>query len=196
MGAWLAFWVLTGLASPVVEVSGVKKHDAVWAVAGTVRVLPKEDLLVRSRLAGQVADRKSLEASGKSVIGKDEAIASLEAEELDNEIALFKSRYELLKQRMEIGSTVEPEIQSAREDMAVYEELYKTGQFSQSDLDKRRRELEKLERVWYNSRLDDEAALAGLEFELKSRLTRREAMTLKSPIEGYLTETYVIPRMI
>lgn len=192
LAAAFVLWLIAGLWSPTVQLTRVRQGTAVEAVMGTLKVTAEREVTVKTRVEGRLQSLRALDPSGKLALKEGEAFGQLETTVLDREIELFDSRVRTLKEQISIGSDNEIAIANARNDLSTAEALFKSGQYSTSDLDKRKREVTRLERSWEKEKLDLEKALAEATYELQTRLDRRAKMTFTSPIDGEMCAQYAV----
>lgn len=196
LGAAIALWVVVGFFAPKVQLTRAREGTAVAAVTGTLKVSAAREVLIKTQAEGRVEWMRPLDPSGKLALKHGETFGQLETGGVDREIELYEARQKTLREQIAIGSDNEIAIANARNDLGVAEALYKSGQYSVSDLEKKRREVQRLERNWEKERLDLEKNLAEATYELQTRLDKRAKMTLKSPIDGNLCAQYAVPGQI
>jgi RND family efflux transporter MFP subunit len=192
VGVLLLLWVISGFFAPVQEVAHARRTTALDTVTGTVKVSAAVELTVRAKVAGRMSWLKPVNAAGVAPVKEGEVFAKMDSSELDRDIELQTSRQKILQEQIDVGSVNELEIANARTELSIAESMFHSGQLSKSELEKKRRDVEKLERTWQRETLDLKRQLAEATYDLNTRLDHRSSMQIKSPISGNLSVYYIL----
>ncbi|OIO60746.1 MAG: hypothetical protein COZ46_01865 [Verrucomicrobia bacterium CG_4_10_14_3_um_filter_43_23] len=180
-------------ATPTAKVAAAKMGSAVNAVPGNVKVLAAMEAVVKTQTAGDIQELLAPKNTGSIEVKSNDIVAKLDTSELDREIEHLQLRYEAALKRQEIGSPYEAEKRSLEQDMPRVETLFKHGQLPEAEFNKRKQDLERVTRVYENDDLNRTLEVELLKNELNRRLSQREKMIVRSPIDGLLTENYFLP---
>lgn len=172
----------------------VTRNTAINAVPGNLKVLSSLEQIVKTELPGKIKSIKFPSGTGKLSIKKDEVIAELDTTDIDRDIEYLKIRLATVEQREAIGSHLEKEIENHTQDLKNLKTLFEHNQYPEAELQKRQRELTRLERLYEQEKLNHATEKKLISIELEKRLSDREKMTIRSPFDGVLIETYVFEK--
>ena len=175
---------------PTAEVAAVVRGTAVNQVPGSVAVTATFFMDVKTEASGRV---QSSELDEGKLFKVGDPLVQIDPTDLDLQIEKLKSDYAIARRRIEIGSGMAVRLEVAREEIENVERLYELGQYSESGLKQRRRDLANLEREQQHEKVNQEATLADYENQLKLRQREREKMTVRAPFEGVVAEVFVRP---
>lgn len=168
----------------VASVVTVKRGTAISALPATVAVRADYAMDLRSEAGGRVIDSALLLGrrvkEGELLMKIDDADLRLELERVTND-------YNAAIRRREIGSATKLDLETARADLANFTRLSEAGQYSSSELDKRKREVKVLEQKAQIEAIDDESTIANLATDIKTRKRQIEKTSIVSPIEADVT---------
>lgn len=185
-GAGVAFWA----ARPPAVVATVKRGTAVNVVPANVTVLADYAMVIRGETGGRVV--KSVLAVGRHV-GVGEFLLQFDAGDLELEIAQIQSDLDAAQRRFALGSTIQPELDNARQSLEIDERLAQQGQFAAADLAKERRLTQQIEQRLAQEAVERQALLDGYANSLKIKRRQVEKMQLSSPVDGVVTEVLARP---
>lgn len=178
------------LSRPVALVAKVTSGEMPKAVPGSVTVQAEFEMELKSEVGGRVI--KSELDPGKSVAAGT-VLCQLDTGDLQLEIEKIKEDYEAAKRRIAIGSSIALELENAKDDLGNFERLYKSGNFSESDLTKKRRDVQQIEQRLALEKVKNDQDLLGLENLLKVKKRQLEKMTITAPFDGTVSEVYARP---
>ena len=172
------------LARPQAQVAVVKRGTAVSALPATVAVRADYSMELRSESGGRVIDSslvlgRSVKA-GELLIKIDDTDLKLDLERVTND-------YNAAIKRREVGSATKLDLETAKADLANFTRLSEAGQYSSTELDKRKREVRALEKKLEIEQIDEESLITGLATDIKTRKRQIEKTALFSPIEADVT---------
>jgi multidrug efflux pump subunit AcrA (membrane-fusion protein) len=120
------------------KVAVVNKGRAVNAVPGTVVIRAEYEQPLVSEIAGRIIEKDFNLDPGKQV-KKGDVLCRIEITDTQIDIENIESEQDALKRRIEVGSLIELERQTAREALDQIERNYKLGSVSESEITKQRR---------------------------------------------------------
>lgn len=178
------------LTLPTALVSEVTRGRAVKAVPGSVAVLAEFEMELKSEVGGRVI--KSVLEPGNPVRAGD-ILCQLDTGDLVLEIEKISDEYEAAKRRLAVGSSVALELANAQDDLVDLERLTKSGNFPESELVKKRREVRQIEQRFELEKVNNTQLLAGYENTLKVKQRQLEKMTIMAPFDGVVSQVYARP---
>ncbi len=191
--AALVFVVVIGyvyLSRPAALVAEVTSGRAIKAVPGSVMVLAEFEMELKSEVGGRVV--KSNLEPGNSVSAGD-VLCQLDTGDLELEIEKITSEYDTAKKRIAVGSSIALELANARDDLKNFEQLYRSGNFPESELVKKRRGVQQIEQSYALEKVNNAQLLDGFENTLRVKQRQLEKMTIMAPFEGVVSLVYARP---
>ncbi len=172
------------LARPQAAVAVVKRGTAVSALPATVAVRADYSMELRSESGGRVIDSSLV--LGRSVKA-GELLLKIDDTDLKIELERVTNDYTAAIKRRDIGSATKLDLDTARADLANFTRLAEAGQYSSTELDKRKREVRALEQKLEIERINEESLITGLATDIKTRKRQIEKTSLFSPIDADVT---------
>jgi len=176
----------------VAVVALVTKGRAVNSVPGTVVIRAEYDQPLVSEVAGRVIERDFNLDLGKQV-KKGDILCRIETADLDIDIEHIESEESAMKRRVEVGSLIELERQTARESLDQVERMFKLGGVSESDIAKQRRAYKAIEIRVDNEKISNQASLDGYVNSLKVKRRIASKMTITAQFDGVVSAVFVHP---
>lgn len=178
------FFVVSSL-KPTALVATAKRNVAVRSVPGTVQVKAEKEMAIRSDLQGRVKE-SYLELG--SEVEKGDLLIALDLGDI--EIAIEKLHLDIEASQMAIdkGSTRQYDLVSVKEKLADTQRRFDAGIVSRSELEARERDLTELEGAIEVEMNQKELRKSLLENELKLLERNREKMSIRSPIDGVVSD--------
>ncbi len=175
---------------PTALVAEVVSGRAVKAVPGSVTVQAEYEMELKSEVGGRVI-RSELDP-GMPVQAGD-VLCILDTGDLALEIEKIKDEYAAAKRRIAVGSSIALELANARDNLADFERLNKSGNFSDSDLVKKRREVQQIEQRYELEKVNNALLIEGYENTLKVKERQLAKMTITAPFDGVVSLVYARP---
>jgi len=172
------------LSRPQVKVAVVKRGTAVSALPATVAVRADYSMELRSESGGRVSD--SALVLGRSVKA-GELLLKIDDTDLKLELERVTNDYNAAIKRREVGSATKLDLETAKADLANFTRLSEAGQYSSTELDKRKREVRALEKKLEIEQINEESLINGLATDIKTRKRQIEKTALFSPIDADVT---------
>ncbi|MEI6052638.1 MAG: efflux RND transporter periplasmic adaptor subunit [Opitutaceae bacterium] len=177
---------------PLAKVAVVNKGRAVNSVPGTVVIRAEYEQPLVSEIAGRIIEKDFNLDPGKQV-KKGDVLCRIEITDTQIDIENIESEQDALKRRIEVGSLIELERQTARESLDQIERNYKLGSVSESDITKQRRAYKAVEIKVENDKINSQSALNGYINSLKVKRRIVEKMTIKAQFDGVVSAVFVHP---
>jgi RND family efflux transporter MFP subunit len=172
------------LSRPEALVAFVKRGTAVSALPATVAVRADYSMEIRSEAGGRVIGSSLVLGrrvkAGELLLKIDDTDLKLELERVTND-------YNAALKRREIGSATKLDLETAQADLANFTRLAEAGQYSSTELDKRKREVRSLEQKLEIEQINEETLITGLATDIKTRKRQIEKTSLFSPIDADVT---------
>lgn len=176
-----------------VYVMPVQRGTALDAVSGNVSVEAALDIDLKNREPGLIIESVYDPQLGGVPVREGQVVFKQDTRDLDFEIDNKKLELETVRQRIQNGSPLEPDLETAKQELEDNRALADIGQFPESELVKLQRSVTKLERQVREQTIDWDAAEKTLKQEIKQLEERRRDMEIRSPIDGLLIEASVFP---
>jgi len=173
-------------AHPVANVAKVVKGRAVNSVPGTVVVTAEYGQPLVSEVAGRIMEKDFNLDPGKQV-KKGDILCRIETTDLDIDIEQIESELKAATKRVEAGSLIELERQTAKENLDQFERMYKLGGVSESDIIKQRRAYKAIEIRVENEKITNQASLDSYSNNLKVKRRIAEKMTIRAQFDAVVS---------
>lgn len=182
--------VVLHFTRPVAMVEAVTQGLAVNAVPGSVTVFAEYQMDLKSEIGGRVL-RSGLDDG--LPVKEGDFLVQLDTGDLDLEIERIESEYAAHRARLAVGSSIKLELQTAREDLANTERLFKLGSVSETQLVQQQRLVRSIEQRQEQEKVANQLATDTFENTLKVKRRQREKMTIIAPFNGIVSKTYARP---
>ncbi len=184
-GFALAHWM-----RPVAVVEPVIRGKAVLAVPASITVMPERTLPIVSEVGGRIlGDNYNLDPGQQVRMG--EVLAQLDTQTLRLEIERIQIDLAASRRAREIGIPKEQELENARAVLARNERDAASGNLSAAEVDAQRRVVRGLEQEIALLRSAENQLINAYENTLALRQRQLEAMTIKAPLTGQISEVFV-----
>lgn len=187
VGGGYAYWLSS---RPVVTVETVKRGKAVQAVTGSVTVRAELPRTVKSAVGGRVAKAK-LEVG--AAVKEDEFLVQIDTADLELDIEATEDALRVARKKVEVGSSTPIELENAKVDLDNATRSHAMGLNSSLDLDRVRRTVRGIEQRVAIEKVNSDANIQALENALKAKRRLKDKMTVRSPLDGVITDVYVSP---
>jgi|UniRef100_UPI004049CBA0 RND family efflux transporter MFP subunit len=178
------------ISRPTALVAEVTSGRAIKAVPGSVVVQAEFEMELKSEVAGRVV--KSDLDPGKTVHAGD-VLCQLDTGDLELDIERITNEYETAKKRIAVGSSIALELANAQDDLKNYEQLFRSGNFPESELVKKRRGVQQIEQKYALEKVNNAQLLEGFENDLRVKRRQLEKMTITAPFDGKVSMVYARP---
>ena len=174
------------------RVAAVTKGKAVNTVTGSITVRAEYEQPVVSDVGGRVISDGFILDPGKPV-KKGDVLARIDQVDLELDIENTEREYTAAKRRIEIGSAIELERQSAKETLEQAERYAQLGTVSPADLIRQRRSYQAIVQRVENEKVTNQQTIDGYENALKIKRRMLEKMTIVARFDGIVSEAPVHP---
>lgn len=185
-GVWYG---LSQLRATVLTAEAVQ-GTAVDAVTGTVKVRASIDLNLKTQVPGRIAE---LFVEVGQRIEEGAPVAKLGSTELEHRLKQLKIRLQAAQARQVLPFAQERDIASAQEDIESLELSVGLGGASESQVEARRRDLEKSMISLEAERISRWESAALIEAQIKQGEYELERMTVYAPMAGEVVEILAWP---
>ncbi len=168
---------------PVAQVAPAVKDKAVHTVPGSIDVVAEVHEL-KSEVNGRVS--ASALDLGKHV-AKGDVLAQIDTGDVDLEIEKIKNDIVAARRKVEIGSTVRPDVLNMKDTIETLDRQTKLGAYPAGELEKQRRLLQQLEQRMNLEEVNNKLVLDNDENSLRTKQREKEKMTITSPTDGIVT---------
>lgn len=177
-------------SKPIASITEVTGGRAVQAVPGSVTVYAEFEMELKSEGGGRVLESE-LDPGRK--VKKGEVLLQIDSADLELEIERIESEYRAAKRRVEIGSSIKLDLQTARENLANYEALANSGNYALGELEKQRRAVKQVEQRVALEEVANAQTLEGYENTLKAKRRQLANMSVTAPFDGVISRIYARP---
>ncbi len=168
---------------PIAQVAPAIKDKAVHTVPGSIDVVAEVHEL-KSEVNGRVIS--SALDLGKHV-AKGDVLAQIDTGDVDLEIEKIKNDIVAARRKVEIGSTVRPDVLNMKDTIETLDRQTKLGAYPAGELEKQRRLLQQLEQRMNLEEVNNKLVLDNDENSLRTKQREKEKMTITSPTDGIVT---------
>ncbi|WP_269537384.1 efflux RND transporter periplasmic adaptor subunit [Cerasicoccus fimbriatus] len=191
VGAIVAFTMVSSRTQ--VKAVPVQRGTALDAISGNVSVEAALDIELKNREPGLIVESAYDPSLGGVPVRADQVVFKQDTRDLDFKIENIKLELETVKQRIANGSPLEPDLETAKQELEESKRLSDIGQFPKSELIKLERSVTKLERQVRQQYIDWEASERSLTQQVRQLEERRSDMEIRAPIDGLLINAQVFP---
>jgi RND family efflux transporter MFP subunit len=169
------------LIQPRVAVAVVKRGLALNAMPATVAVRADYTMDLCSEAGGRVQTTALRLGAG---VKAGDTLLQIDDTDLRLDLERATNDYNAAVRRHEIGSATKLDLETARADLANFTKLSEAGQYPAAELDKRKRELKQLEQKLEIEQVNEDALIASLATDIKTRKRQIEKARVISPIDA------------
>ncbi len=189
----LVIFLISGRFKTTVQTAPVIRDTAINAVPGNVTVETAQRMTLRTQEEGLITKTRLQPGDASAKLKAGDLVASIDTRMLDLQLESIEADLQLLQQRLTKGSPKELTLANLKQDRRKNEELLKLNQFTQDEFNKLVRNIESIEREIATERLEWQTLIKQLQTQAEQIKLRRERMSLRSPIDGQLTEMLAFP---
>ncbi|MDI1318775.1 MAG: efflux RND transporter periplasmic adaptor subunit [bacterium] len=184
--------VLLGLAvygglyalRPVALVAPVERGKAVRTVPGTLEVKAEFAIELKSEVGGRVSSSE-LDV-GKHVF-KGDTLVQIDTGDVDLDIERIHNEITAAKRKVELGSTLRPEVLNSRDTLDNLERQAKAGSYPVAEFEKQKRLHQQLQQKMDLDEVNLRLALENFENSLRAKEREKSKMTITAPSDGVVT---------
>jgi HlyD family secretion protein len=172
------------------EVAYVKRGTALTSVYGTVNVDPVEQIIVRTRNAGQLSAWK---IKAGDVVKKNEVLAEITDDNLQREIDAAQSNLAQKKIQQSLGPPSAPKLKNQEIEVDKIQKLVNAGNLAQVELDKAKNLLIELRDAVQNEALGLDNDVDTIQRLLDGLQAQAKLNVMLAPIDGIVLNIYANP---
>lgn len=186
----LAVWLLSDTLETRVLVAEVTRGTAVDAVTGSAEVIATADVQVRTERLGLLVE---VPVRVGQRVSEGEVIARQEAELPRILLAEANIRFDAARSRSQIPSPRVFDVEQAQEDFERTQQAVQLGQQPGADLERLRRNLQRVEAGLALEQIHQRENLELLEQQVTRLGLELDKMTLSAPIAGQIVQLFAFP---
>ena len=180
----LVIFMVSYWLRPVALVAVASRGKAVRAVPGSVEVKAEFAMQLKSEVGGRVSATEL--DIGKKVMRGD-VLVQIDTGDIDLEIERIKNEIVAARRKVELGSTLRPELLNAKESLDNFERQTKAGAYPAAELEKQKRLVGQMEQRTELDEVNNRLALQNFENSLRSKEREKAKMTITAPSDGVVT---------
>ncbi|HWA08436.1 MAG TPA: efflux RND transporter periplasmic adaptor subunit [Opitutaceae bacterium] len=172
---------------PVAKVALVTKGPAINAVPGSVVIEAEKFMELKSEVGGRILT-SNLDL-GRPV-KEDDLLVQIDTRDLDLEISQLNSEYQAKKSQLDVGSSIELELATAKDTLEFSRRQAERGLLATLELEKRVREVAAIQQRRDLEKIANQLTLETFENNLKKDQRQKEKMSIRAPFDGVVTAVY------
>ena len=185
--ALVAAGIIYGVAytlRPVALVAVAATGKAVRTVPGTVEVKAEFAIELKSEVGGRVI-ASSLEIGQR--VFKNDVLVQIDTGDIDLEIERIRNEITAAKRRVELGSTLRPEVLNMKDTLENLDRQTKAGTYPAAEFEKQKRLFQQLEQRMELDEVNSRLLLENYENSLRAKTREKTKMTIVAPSDGVVT---------
>jgi RND family efflux transporter MFP subunit len=183
----LAAWLAAPHLRSSVLVDKAVKGPAADAVTGTVKVFAMIDIKIKTEVQGRVAETPHVAGD---MVKKGDVLMVLDSQDLNNQIRDRVTQLKAARERLKLTLPQEQDILNVQDDIAKLKKQVEFGGASQSDLDRRQRDLAKIQTDMSRTKIDRQEQASMFESAVTTLQYQLDRMSISAPMDGKLVEQY------
>ena len=187
VGAVVVAGIIYGVSytlRPVALVTAAATGKAVRTVPGTVEVKAEYAIELKSEVGGRVSS-SSLDVGQR--VFKNDVLVQIDTGDVDLDIERIKNEITAAKRKVELGSTLRPEVLNAKDTLENLDRQTKAGAYPAAEFEKQKRLYQQLEQRMELDEVNNRLALENFENSLRVKVREKSKMTIIAPSDGVVT---------
>jgi RND family efflux transporter MFP subunit len=169
---------------PVAMVMPAIKGKSVRIVPGTIEVKAEFASELKSDITGRII---ASELDIGKRVNKGDVLVQIDTGDVDLDIERIKNEITAARKKVELGSTLRPEVLNSRDTLDNLERQTKNGTFPVGELEKARRLHQQLEQRMKLDEVNNQLALDTWENSLRAKEREKSKMTIVAAADGEVT---------
>lgn len=169
---------------PVALVTVAETGTAVRTVPGTVEVKAEFAIELKSEVGGRVS-ASSLDVGQR--VFKNDTLVQIDTGDVDLEIERIKNEITAAQRKVELGSTLRPEVLNAKDTLDNLERQTKAGAYPAAEFEKQKRLFQQLQQRMELDEVNNRLLLENYQNSLRSKEREKSKMTITAPSDGIVT---------
>lgn len=183
VAAGIAYGVSYALR-PVALVTVAETGTAVRTVPGTVEVKAEYVIELKSEVGGRVS-ASSLDVGQR--VFKNDTLVQIDTGDVDLDIERIRNEIIAAKRKVELGSTLRPEVLNAKDTLDNLDRQTKAGAYPAAEFEKQKRLFQQLQQRMELDEVNTRLALENYENSLRAKQREKTKMTIVAPSDGIVT---------
>lgn len=183
----ISAWLVIKPVARVVKVGGGR---AVQLVPGSVTVNAEYEMSIKSEIGGRII-HSNLELGKEFKQG--DLLVQIDPGDLQLDIQRIQRDYQAAKQRQAVGSSIQLDLQTATENLAVLQKMADMGSLPLAELEKRKRSVKQIEQRVALEDVANKRELDNYENTLAVKQRQLEKMSIEAPFDGVISEISARP---
>ena len=179
-----AVLVISYYLRPVALVAVATRGKAVRAVPGTVEVKAEFGMQLKSEVGGRVS---ATELDLGKKVSRGDVLVQIDTGDVDLEIDRISNEIVAARRKVELGSTLRPEVLNARDSLENLTRQTNAGVYPAAELEKQKRLVGQLEQRMELDEVNNRLALGNFENSLNAKEREKAKMTIAAPADGVVT---------
>ncbi|MBI2813929.1 MAG: efflux RND transporter periplasmic adaptor subunit [Opitutae bacterium] len=172
------------LLRPVALVAAAVIGKSVRTVPGTVEVKAEFIIELKSEVGGRVSS-SSLDVGQR--VFKNDVLVQIDTGDVDLDIERIRNEITAAKRKVELGSTLRPEVLNARDTLDNLDRQTKAGAYPAAEFEKQKRLYQQLEQRMELDEVNNRLVLENFENSLRVKEREKSKMTIIAPSDGVVT---------
>ncbi len=169
---------------PVALVTAAETGTAVRTVPGTVEVKAEYAIELKSEVGGRVS-ASTLDVGQR--VFKNDTLVQIDTGDVDLEIERIKNEITAAKRKVELGSTLRPEVLNAKDTLDNLERQTRAGAYPAAEFEKQKRLFQQLEQRMELDEVNNRLTLENYQNSLRAKEREKSKMTIIAPSDGIVT---------
>jgi RND family efflux transporter MFP subunit len=169
---------------PMALVATASTTTAVRTVPGTVEVKAEYAIELKSEVGGRVIS-SSLDVGQR--VFRNDILVQIDTGDIDLEIERISNEITAAKRKVELGSTLRPEVLNAKDTLDNLERQTKGGAYPVAEFEKQKRLYQQLEQRMELDEVNNRLLLVNYENSLRAKQREKSKMTITAPSDGVVT---------
>lgn len=185
--ALVAAGIIYGVAytlRPVALVAVAATGKAVRTVPGTVEVKAEFAIELKSEVGGRVIS-SSLDIGQR--VFRNDVLVQIDTGDIDLEIERIRNEITAAQRRVELGSTLRPEVLNMKDTLENLDRQTKAGAYPAAEFEKQKRLFQQLEQRMELDEVNSRLLLENYENSLRAKTREKTKMTIVAPSDGVVT---------
>jgi RND family efflux transporter MFP subunit len=178
-GFGVSYWL-----RPVAMVMAATKGKSVRFVPGTIEVKAEFGSELKSDITGRII---ASELDIGKRVNKGDVLVQIDTGDVDLDIERIKNEITAARKKVELGSTLRPEVLNSRDTLDNLERQTKAGTYPAAELEKQRRLHQQLEQRMKLDEVNNQLALDTWENSLRAKEREKSKMTIVAAADGEVT---------
>lgn len=166
------------------------RGKAVRAVPGSIIVTAEFEMSLKSEVGGRVV---ASELDAGADFEAFDFLVQIDSSDLELAIERIENDFEAARAKIEVGSAIELDLETAKESLEAAAGLVRSGNMSETAFRQQERDVQQIEQKLKREKVSNQQALATFENTLALRRRELAKMTITAPFECVVSEVFARP---